>query len=452
MNVLFILLMGTLMHAARSFRAGDEVGGAGTSLAFGYVLLTAFFAGSQFKDLRLPKLTGYLMAGIVIGPSVLGLLTTQMVDSLKVVNGMAIALIALTAGTELEVRVMRPSLKAIQWIALIAIFGTALLLTAVVWLTRGLLPFMAQLSASHALAVALVLGVVMTAQSPAVVIALRDEMRAEGPVSRTVLGAVVVGDLLVILLFAVVSTIAKSMLGATADVLQVVSTLAWEIIGSLVAGSVVGIVLAVYLRKVKAGAGLFLLAVTFVVAEVGQRLNFDPLLVALAAGITVRNATSLGDALHHEIHASAMPVYVVFFAVAGANLPLEVLALVGLPALLFVGVRGVGLFVGARVAAGLAGAPDVVRRYAGFGLLPQSGLALALALLVAKMFPELGSQANALLLGVVALNEMFAPALYRIALVRSGEAERRIEVEEPAPSPNDPASPLSELPPAELGR
>jgi Kef-type K+ transport system membrane component KefB len=450
MNLLLILVTGTLMHAARSFSTGENVGGAGTSLAFGYVLLTAFFAGSQFKVLRLPKITGYLMAGIVIGPSVLGLLTTQMVDNLKVVNGMAIGLIALTAGTELELRVMRPALKAIQWIAFVAIFGTSLLLTAIIWLTRDLLPFMTGLSTVQSLAVALVLSVVMSAQSPAVVIALRDEMHADGPVSRTVLGAVVIGDLVVILLFAAVSTIAKSALGATADVAVVISTLAWEIIGSLVGGSVVGVVLAVYLRKVKGGASLFLLAVTFVVAEVGQRLHFDPLLVALAAGITVRNATSLGDALHDEIHASAMPVYVVFFAVAGANLPLEVLALVGLPALFYVGMRGLGLFFGARIGATLAGAPAVVKRYAGFGLLPQSGLALALALLFAKMFPELGTQANALLLGVVAINEMLAPTLYRMALVRSGEAERLIEEQEPAPSPNDPASLLSELPPADL--
>jgi Kef-type K+ transport system membrane component KefB len=240
-----------------------------------------------------------------------------------------------------------------------------------------------------------------------------------------VLGVVVIADLVVIFLFALTSSLAKAVLGGGVDMLQTARALAWELLGSLVAGAVIGYLLALYLRKVQGGAGLFLALVAFVIAEIGQRLHFDPLLVALAAGMFVRNATPVGEALHRHIEMPAMPVYILFFAVAGANLHLDVLAVVGAPAVLFVVVRAVGLLLGSQLGAGLAGAPPMVRRFAGLGLLPQAGLALALSMLFAKTFPEFGVEAGALTLGVVAINELVAPALYRYALLRSGEAGKK---------------------------
>jgi len=286
---------------------------------------------------------------------------------------------------------------------------------------------------AQAMAVSLVLGVVIVAQSPAVVVALRDELRADGPVVRTALGVVVLADLVVIVLFPMVSTLAKGAFGAGADAAHTASMLGWEIFGSLGAGAVVGGLLAVYLRRVGGGASMFLLLTTIVVAEIGRRLHFDPLLVMLAAGILVRNATRMGDALEHELQPSSLPVSIVFFAVAGANLHLDVLALVWLPASVLVLARGAGLLLGSRLGAHLAGAPPVVQRLAGFGLLPQAGLALALSMLFASTFPEFGAEASALTLGIVALNEVFAPAIYRLAIVRSGEVDGRVPAVSAAP-------------------
>jgi len=441
MSLLLILALAGLMHAARSFTVNGSIPlGSGTILAFGFVLLTAFFMGRIFKRVRLPKLTGYIAAGILIGPSALGLLDHAVVDQLKIVNGVAIALIALTAGSELDFRTFRPLFRSIQWITITAVLGTSILLAIAVFLLRGQLPFMADMTLHHAIAISMVLGVVMVAQSPAVVVALRDEMDADGPVSRTVLGIVVIADLVVILLFALVSSYAKSSFGAPGDALDTVSKLSWEILGSLGSGALIGGLVAIYLRKIEGGASLFVITVTFVMAEVGTRLDFDPLLMALAAGVLIRNFTKAGDQLHHAIESSSLPVYVVFFAVAGANIHLGVLATVGIPAAIFVLVRGAGLLGGTRLGARLAQAPPNVERYAGMGLLPQAGLALALALLFAKIFPEFGDDAAALTLGVVALNEIIAPAIYRLALVRSGEAGARSAAEEAetAPGPDLP--------------
>ncbi|MEO7144588.1 MAG: cation:proton antiporter [Bryobacteraceae bacterium] len=409
MRFVLLLALAGLMDAARSFAplASIGSGAAGTALAFGFLLLAAFFLGSLFKQIGLPRLTGYIVAGIVAGPQVLGLVSTPMVANLKIFNGVATALIALTAGVELDLRAMRPLFRSIAWLIVVAILGTAVLLTGTVYLSRGLLPFMAGLNLPQSWAVAATLAVTMVAQSPAVVVALRSEMEADGPLTRTVLGVVVMSDLVVIILFAVVSTITKTFFGSEADAVKTAMTLTWEVPGSMLAGLLIGIVASAFLRYVKRGTALFVVTVAFVIAEVGQRIDFDPLIVALMVGLYVRNLTPWGERLYAEAETASLPVYVVFFAVTGATIHLNELALVAAPAVIFVAARATGFLAGATLAGWLAHAPDAVRKYAGLGLTPQAGLALALALLFVRTFPNFGAGAA--------------------ALVRSGEAGKLTE-------------------------
>jgi Kef-type K+ transport system membrane component KefB len=442
-RIVMLVVLGLLMQATHQFAPAGGLGNsaAATTLACGYLLLTAFMAGSLFKSIGLPRLTGYLATGIVVGPHVLGLLSAHVVGDLRIFNGVAIALIALTAGSEMHFSSMRPLLRNIGWITVFGVLGTTLLLTGAVFVCRGLLPFMDPLTANQAFVLSLVLGVTLVAQSPAVVVALRDETEAEGPLIQTVLGVVVLADLVVIVMFAVVSSLAQAELGAGTNVATTAAKLAWSLFGSVGIGVLIGIVFAAYLKRIKTSGALFVVVVCFVVAEVGERLQLDPLIVALCAGIFIRNATALGERLHHEIHAASLPIYVAFFAVAGATIHVDILAEVGLPAAIFVIVRGVGFYFGNRLAGTQAGAPEVVRRYAGFGLMPQSGLALALALLFTQTFPQFGAAASALVFGVVALNELVSPVLFRIALSRSGEAGRRGRAAEPAQTRQPPLLP-----------
>ncbi|HWB95390.1 MAG TPA: cation:proton antiporter, partial [Bryobacteraceae bacterium] len=364
MRLLILLVLAGLMHAARSFAPAPGAGSspAGTALACGYLLLSAFFAGSIFKSLRLPRLTGYLITGIVVGPQVLGLVSSAMTANLGIFNGIATALIALTAGVELDLRLMKPLLKTIGWLGALAVLGTAGLLAGVVFLLRSLLPFTAHLTPIQTLAISLVLGVTMAAQSPAVVVALHSEMQADGPLTRTVLGVVVMSDLMVIILFAIVSTLAKPLFGSETDALRAAGALGWEVLGSLAIGIAVGAVVATYLRHVQGSSALFVTAAAFVVAEVGQRIDLDPLLIALAAGVFIRNATRRGERLQREIEASSLPVYVVFFAVTGATVHIKELLVLGLPAIVLVATRAAGFFSLGWIASAIAKAPAVLRR------------------------------------------------------------------------------------------
>jgi Kef-type K+ transport system membrane component KefB len=317
---------------------------------------------------------------------------------------------------------MRPLFRSIRWQIALAVLGTAVILAATVYFARGWIPFMRGMNPSQTIACALVLGVTMVAQSPAVVVALRAEMAADGPLTRTVLGVVVVSDLVVVLLFALVSSIAKTLFGAGTDAIQTALSLTWELGGSMLCGVLVGGIVFLYLRYIRAAGSLFVVVAGFIVAEVGQRVDLDPLIVALAAGLFIRNLTSLGPQLLEAVEGAALPVYVIFFAVTGAALHLADLLVIGPAALLFAGVRAGGFVAGSWAAARVAGAPEVVRKFAAFGLIPQAGLALALALLLARTFPSFGNAASSFIVAMVAINQIIAPVLFRMALVKSGES------------------------------
>lgn len=393
------------------------------TLGVGFVLVVSWLMGKLAAEVRLPKLTGYLATGILTGPAVLDFLGTETVHGMGLVNGAAISLIALTAGSEMDFRSMRPLLRSIGWISLVAVLGTAIGLAATVFALRPFIAFLDAMPLGHALAASLVLGVVVVAQSPAVVVAIRAETGADGPVARTVLGVVVLADLVVIVLFAITSTIAQAVLAGSVDVGATVGRMSWELFGSLGFGIAVGILFSVWLRIVGTrGLDLLVLASCLVVAEVGRRIHLDPLLLMLAAGLWVENFSRAGGRLRHAFEDASLPVYILFFTVAGASIHLDVLPLVAAPAVVLVLVRGAGLWGGTFVAAGIAGAPPAVRRWGGFGLIPQAGLAIALSLLFARTFPSFGEEASALTLGIVAINELVAPALMRWSLVRAGEA------------------------------
>lgn len=414
-----------LMHAAISFapEGPDRVGPAAVTMAVGFVLLASWAAGRLFAGLGLPRLTGYIATGIVCGPSVLGYMSAPMLGELRFVGGAAVALIALTAGGELDLRALRPLLRTIASISATAAFGGALVLGAAVFFLSPLLPFMEGLGLVPRLAIAFLVGVTLIAQSPAVVMAIRSETQAQGPVTQTILGVVVLGDLAVVVMFAIAIAVANAALGGAVDVGETTRGVLWELFGSMAIGLVIGGVLALWVRRVKSGTDVFVLGLCLVVSELAPRVHLDPLLTMITAGAVVENAAKEGKELIHSLEASSMPVFVLFFTLAGAGLHLSELWTMAIPVLVIVAVRAGALVGGTRIGGWLAGSPAEVSRWAGFGLLPQAGLAIALSMLLSRAFPQFGESLAALTLGVVATNELVMPAVLRWAWLRSGEAQ-----------------------------
>ena len=423
---LFVLAaLAGLMQAARSFAPGVLSSG-GTELAFGFLLLTAFFTARVVSRLGLPRLTGYIGAGIVVGPHVLGLVDKGMTGQLKLVGGTATAILALSAGAELNLRAIKPLLRTVRRISTWAVFGTMIVLTGTLIALRPLVPFLDALPFEHAAAVAGTIAIALTAQSPAVVMALIGETRADGPLTKTILALVVVADLAVIITYGMASAASTAVLSGNLDLQAAATGIAWEVFGSLGVGMFIGIVLGAFINYVETGAGLFAVMMCVVVAEIGNAVHLDPLIIMLASGLWLENV-SRADArkMIDPFDQASLPVYLVFFALAGAKLDLGKLVAVILPVGVIVVARASSFFIGSRIATTGPDVDPLVRKMAWIGLWPQAGLALALAELVRRTFPAFGDAAFALVVGVVASNEMIAPIILRIAFLRSGEAGKR---------------------------
>jgi Kef-type K+ transport system membrane component KefB len=423
--LLLLLAIGGLMQAARTFSAVD-VGGVGTELACGYLLLVAYFTAKITSRFGLPKLTGYIIAGVVSGPFVLNLVTADMTGALKIVNGVATCILALTAGSELDLKQTRPVMRTLRALIPFVVIVSSFAIGAVLFALRPWLPFFSTLTTTQGLAACLVIGVALSAKSPAVVMALLAETGAEGPFSRYILAAVVVSDLVVVVCYSIASSVASALIGGGIDVLETTLSVAWELVGSIVFGIAIGMLIGQFLRSVKQGASLFAIMVCVVVAEIGSRVHLDPLVVMLAAGLWLKNFSRAdATALLSGFESAQLPVFLVFFAVAGSHLDIYALVASAIPVALLAVTRATTFYFGSKIACAQTHAAPVIARYSWFGLCPQAGLALALALLVQKTFPSFGAGASVLLFGVVGFNEMIAPVVLRAVIMRSGEAGKK---------------------------
>jgi Kef-type K+ transport system membrane component KefB len=421
---LLLLAIGGLMQAARSF---TETGRASaTELAFGFLLLTAYFAARLVNRIGLPKLTGYLLAGVLAGPFVLELVTREMADSLKIINGVATCILGLTAGAELNLQRVRPVMATLRGLMVIGVLGVMAVLAGVVFLLRPMLPMFVSMSTTQSLAICAVLAVALTPQSPAVVMALLSETRADGPLSQFMLASVVVADLVVVLCYAIAAAVAGAVIGSGVDVLVITLTASWELVGSVVFGVAVGMLIGAFIRAVPRGASMFALLICVVVAEIGSRVHLDPLIVMLAAGIWLENF-SRADAstLLGSFESAQLPVFLVWFAHSGTKLDLGQLWEGLVPILILAAARASWFFVAARVACAWTAAPPVVARWSWIGLVPQAGLSLALIVVIQDNFPSFGGDAAVMILSLLGVNLLVAPVLLRRALLRSGEAGQK---------------------------
>jgi Kef-type K+ transport system membrane component KefB len=424
-EILLLFAVGGLMHAVGSFTS-TAVNGA--ELAFGYLLLAAYLGARVVNRMGLPKLTGYLLAGVISGPFVAGLISDGMTGSLKIVNDIATCILGLTAGGELNLRRVRPVLGTLRAITVFAVMAAMFALAALMFVLRPFLPLFAPLSFTQSVAVCLLIGVALSAQSPAVVMALLSETRADGPLSRLVLATVVVADLVVVVVYTIVAALTSALMGGEIELSDTVLDMAWELFGSMGFGVVLGMVIGVFMRRVERGAVMFALLVCLVVAEIGSRVRLDPLVVMLAAGVWLENF-SRADAgkLMHRFEIAQLPVFLVFFALAGSKLDLPQLWATLIPVVLIAGTRGAVFYYGCRAACARTQAEPVIAKYGWTGLVPQAGLSLVLVVVIRNSFPSFGPAAGVLLLSVVGVNQLIAPVMLRATLVRSHEVGKRAE-------------------------
>ncbi len=422
-----VIILATAWLVTGTPAAGDAVAGAGagTALAIGFALIAASLTGELFERFRLPRISGYLFFGVACGPYAGAILTPVMARELQVINGLAIALIALIAGLEINFARLRPQLRAMLTMGgvMLVLMWTALSL--LFFMTWPWLPIAPDATGVARAAMSALAATVIVSFSPTVSIAVITESRARGPLTELVLALVVLADLMLILLFTLSMEGVRFAVGGAQGGHGMLSGLAWEIFGSFAFGGIVGAGFAFYLRYIGREVTVVLLGVAVVLSHVGASLHFEPLLAALATGLVVENiAPPEGDALRHAVERGALPVLVLFFAAAGANLHLDALAQVGLFALAVSVVRLLLIRRTARIGARVAGLTGEPPSLAWMGLVSQAGVTLGLVILINAEFPDWGGRLYALVLAMITIHETIGPILFRSALTKAGEVGR----------------------------
>jgi Kef-type K+ transport system membrane component KefB len=294
----------------------------------------------------------------------------------------------------------------------------------VVWLglmaLRPFLGFMEGMTWPQVAAVSALVSSVIISFSPTVTIAIVQETGARGPFTEFLMAFVIIGDLVVLVAFALAAGLTRASFGAGLHLAGLLGGVGWELFGSMLVGGILGALTLVYLRKVKKELPLFISAMCFVSAELGSGMHLSPLLLSLAMGALIANLDEHeGHRLHKAIQYAGLPVFALFFSVSGAGLHLDSLKTVGPIAVVLVLLRGVMIWYTCRRFAPSELAH--IRSHLWMGLISQAGVTFGLAALISKNFPGFGVEVEVLIVAMVTIHEIVGPVLMRKALKETGE-------------------------------
>lgn len=406
-----------------------------TTFSLGFLLLTAYITAQFLKIAGLPLISGYIFVGIIAGPYLTGFLNDAMVVRLRLVDDLALSFIALIAGGTLHIPFLRSRGRAITVNILLLTVVVFALVSLSFFFTSSRLNLLPDLANSQLLVLACLLGVIGIARSPSSAIAIINECRAAGVFTSTVLGVTVAMDVLIIIFFTLAMTVSEIILGGSNSVeFQTLTVLSLTVAGSLVLGILFGKGIALYIEKVGHDLPLFLLLFAFSVFKISIwfngfmeahfdiSLHLEPLLICISAGFAVQNFSPYGPIFMENMERFALPIFVLFFSLAGASLNLEALRMTWPLAVFLVMVRATGIFGATWLAGVINRDPPPFRRIAWMAYITQAGVAIGLAQMAQRRFPELGVYLTTLVLAVITINQVVGPITFKIALKMAGES------------------------------
>ncbi len=393
-------------------------------LYVGGILFAAYLAKYLTAKIGIPEVTGYVVIGVILGMSVSGFLDERTLQSFHPLSSVALAIISFIIGSELRFSSIRKLGVSILFIVIFE--GVGAFAAVFCALFFGM---------NSPLELSLLLASVAAATAPAATVAVIRQYKAKGPLTSTILAVVGLDDAMALMIFVFVSGFVQATLtGANPGMASVLATAALGIVEALALGIAAALVFALVLRKIRGNDWVEVLLAAFLTLLLGATETFgiSELLAIMAFGATV---TNLAPGLSR--HSSTVvewfsPVFLAFFFIlGGAHLDVRVFREVGVLGGVFFLARSAGKILGASFGAVIGRAQKVVRRYIGMALLPQVGVALALALSIKTTFdvPRFGIQGHRLatvviniLLFTTILTEIVGPLLTRRALRRAGEA------------------------------
>ncbi len=381
----------------------------------GVLLVGSFFLGSMAERFGLPSITGFILAGLLLGPSCLEFVHADLLSTLSSITEIALALIALVIGSEFSMAKLRTVGRSVFIITVFQMLATFLLVAGGLVLA-GMQP-----------PVAALLGAIASATAPAATVAIIRSLKARGSFVDHLYGVVALDDAGCVLLFAVVSAVAGSTLGMDQGAMTAVLHAILEIAGSLVIGAIAGWLLSLVTRRLGNPSEILVisLGIVLLLSAVSMKLGLSALLSCMAAGAVTANLSRRVHRMVGALDTIAPPLYAAFFAIAGTELDLSVLTSGRVLMLggLFVLARAAGKVGGVWAGAHVARADPLIRRYLGLGMLPQAGVAIGLVLYLQTMpffmvHHEVSSMLVNIVLFSVLFNELTGPPLSKYAVTR----------------------------------
>ncbi len=394
-------------------------------MVLGFILVVAYLFGKITARFNLPKITGYMLTGVILGPYIINVISEQSVNNLQLINKIALGLIAVTAGGEFRYSVLQEQFKTIVNVILwqILIVSSGFIVFFLIFGKNFF--FLSDANFSVLLGVGLLFGSLAVAKSPATTIAIITETEAKGKLTDFVLGVTVFKDIVVVLVFSLSISIAKPLIQPHEGlhfhyILEVIGELGISILVGIGAG---GLIL-LYLKYIETQTALFLLGFILLVNEISTMFHIELVLVFMVAGFLVQNFSNAGHKLIEAIEEASLPIYVTFFAIAGASLNLPIFLSNFWLAMLIVLLRMVTTFGGTYIGGKLTHSTPEVQKLGWMGFIGQAGLTLGLVTLVGNSFPgAIGNTVSTLIIASVAINQIIGPVLFRYSLIKTGEGK-----------------------------
>jgi Trk K+ transport system NAD-binding subunit/Kef-type K+ transport system membrane component KefB len=399
-------------------------------VGFVIVAIAANQIAKVFQKIKFPLITGLIITGIIAGSSVLNFIPADAIDKLHFLNEIALAIIAFSAGSELYLNDLRSRIQSIKWMTIGQLIITFVASSLVIYFVADSIPFMANLPTKSKIAISILFGTIFVARSPSSAIAVINEMRANGPFTKTVMGVTVVKDVLVIILFAICFSIAKAFINGDEIGVLFLVILFLELIASFGIGYLLGKLLQVPFNykiphSLKAfliviiGYGVYIFAY-YVKLETSIYLHhefvLEPLLICIIGSFVLTNYSKHRIEFSELLHEISPFIYIVFFTLTGASLSLQVLySVFGIAFALFF-LRLLTMFFGGLFGVYAAKDKKEYRFIAWMPYLTQAGVALGLATIIANEFPTWGHEFETIVIAIIVINQLIGPPLFKWSL------------------------------------
>lgn len=431
-----ILLLGVMFAIIHTnlFGSANDVS---PTLVLGFLLLSAYCFGNILEKIRLPKITGYIVAGLVFGPYVIKIIPKETVNDLSFINSLALGFIAFCAGGELKFSHLKHQLKSIVNLVICQILVVFIGVSASAFFLVKYIPVFENIDNAKCLVISLIFGIISIARSPSSTIAIISETKAKGKYTNIVLSVTIIKDVAVIVLFGIVVSISKAIITSSASIEYLFFLiLLFEIIVALILGTVLGKGIIYLIVNVKMEFPVVIIGVGFLVIKFSHlftsylhethniAINFEPLLICMTAGFVVQNFSKFGNEFLNKMNRTSLPIYIAFFAITGMSINIDVLKTSWIFGVIIVGIRLVMLYIASIISGIISKDEALIYKNYWLGFITQAGVSLGLLSEIARRFPTIGLPIQSLLIAAITINQLIGPIAFKKALNKVGDAKK----------------------------